>query len=102
MHFFGLFGTLSFLAGFIFTAKIFWDKIDALFISKIPMKRDITEQPLFYLALVALVIGVQLFLTGFIAEMIAMQSLSKRDYLVIDKVGIEESAQDAKLKVANS
>jgi hypothetical protein len=31
-----------------------------------------------------------------------MQSLSKRDYLVIDKVGIEESAQDAKLKVANS
>ena len=45
---------------------------------------------LFYLALVALIIGVQLFVTGFLAEMFAMQSLSKRDYLVIDKVGFEE------------
>lgn len=90
MHFFGTFGSLSFLIGFIFTARIFWHKIDSLYFSKIPMSRDITEQPLFYLALVALIIGVQLFVTGFLAEMIAMQSLSKRDYLVIDKVGFEE------------
>jgi glycosyltransferase involved in cell wall biosynthesis len=92
MHFFGTFGSLSFLIGFIFTAKIFWHKIDSLYFSKIPLSRDITEQPLFYLALVALIIGVQLFVTGFLAEMIAMQSLSKRDYLVIDKVGFEEDA----------
>jgi glycosyltransferase involved in cell wall biosynthesis len=92
MHFFGTWGTLSFLIGFIFTAKIFYDKIDSIFISKLPMKRDITEQPLFYLALVATVIGVQLFVTGFLAEMFAMQSLSKRDYLVIDKVGVDEEA----------
>jgi glycosyltransferase involved in cell wall biosynthesis len=98
MHFFGLLGTLSFFSGIVFTAKIFWDKIDASYISKIPLKRDVTEQPLFYLALVAVVIGVQLFLTGFLAEMIAMQSLSKRDYLVIDQVGIEEAT--SKLKVA--
>lgn len=90
MHFFGSFGIVSFLVGFILTAKIFYDKIDSLFISKIPLKRDITEQPIFYVALVAVVIGVQLFLTGYVAEMIAMQSLSKRDYLVIDKVGIQE------------
>lgn len=90
MHFFGSFGIVSFLIGFILTAKIFYDKIDSLFISKIPLKRDITEQPIFYVALVAVVIGVQLFLTGYLAEMIAMQSLSKRDYLVIDKVGIQE------------
>lgn len=100
MHFFGLLGTLSFFSGIVFTAKIFWDKIDASYISKIPLKRDVTEQPLFYLALVAVVIGVQLFLTGFLAEMIAMQSLSKRDYLVIDQVGIEEHT--SKLKVAAS
>jgi hypothetical protein len=43
---------------------------------------------LFYLALVAVVIGTQLFLTGFLAEMIATQSVSKRDYLVIDEVGL--------------
>jgi hypothetical protein len=39
---------------------------------------------------VAVVIGVQLFVTGFLAEMFAMQSLSRRDYLIIDKVGLEE------------
>lgn len=90
MHFFGTLGTLSFLMGSLFTLKVFWDKIDSLFISKIPQKRDITEQPLFYLALVALVIGVQLFLAGFLAEMITTQSQSKRDYLVIDKAGFGE------------
>lgn len=97
MHFFGLLGTFSFLIGFAFTVKIFWDKMDSLFISKIPMKREITDQPMFFLALVAVVIGVQLFVTGFLAEMLAMQSLSKRDYLVIEKVGIEETI--TKLKV---
>lgn len=90
MHFFGSLGIVSFLFGFGFTAKIFYDKIDSLFFSKIPLKRDITEQPIFFLALVAVVIGVQLFLTGYLAEMIAMQSLSKRDYLVIEKVGLKE------------
>jgi glycosyltransferase involved in cell wall biosynthesis len=92
MHFFGTFGTLSFIVGFLFTAKLFWDKFDSLFFSRIPMKRDITEQPLFYLALVAVIIGVQLFVTGFLAEMFTTQSLSKRDYLVIDKVGIEDDS----------
>ncbi len=90
MHFFGTWGTLSFLVGFILTLKLFWDKMDALFISKTPFKRDITEQPIFYIALVAVVIGVQLFVTGFLAEMFAMQSLTRRDYLIIDKVGLDE------------
>ena len=97
MHFFGTFGTLSFLIGFIFTAKIFWHKMDSLYFSKTPLVRDITEQPLFYLALVALIIGVQLFVTGFLAEMFAMQSLTKRDYLVIDKVGFEEDTTARRL-----
>ncbi len=87
MHFFGMYGVLSFLFGLGFTIKIFYDKIDSVFISKIPMKREVTEQPIFYLALVALIIGVQLFLTGFIAELMARQSASKRDYLVIEKAG---------------
>lgn len=90
MHFFGLLGTISFLVGLVFTAKIFWDKFDSYYISKIPLKRDIADQPIFFLALVALIIGVQLFVTGFLAEMIAMQSLSSRDYLVISKVGMQE------------
>lgn len=98
MHFFGLLGSISFLVGFLLTAKIFWDKFDSLYISQIPLKREITQQPFFYLALVALVIGVQLFVTGFLAEMIAMQSLSKRDYLISERVGIESG--QANMKVA--
>lgn len=93
MHFFGTWGTVSFLIGFILTIKIFWDKMYSLYIDKLPMKRDITEQPIFYLALVAVIIGVQLFVTGFLAEMFTMQSQSKRDYLVIEKVGIEQERE---------
>jgi hypothetical protein len=91
MHFFGSWGTLSFLVGFILTVKIFWDKIEALYFSHLPIKRDIANQPIFYIALVAVVIGVQLFVTGFLAEMIAMQSFSKREYLVIEKIGLDET-----------
>jgi glycosyltransferase involved in cell wall biosynthesis len=90
MHFFGSAGTISFLVGFVLTVKLFWDKIDALYFTYKPIKREITSQPIFYLALIAVIIGVQLFVTGFLAEMIAMQSFAKREYLVIDKVGIDD------------
>lgn len=89
MHFFGSMGIISFMLGFIFTLNLLWQKIDSVYISKIPLKRDVYQQPLFYLALVAVVIGVQLFLTGFIADLLARQSLSRKDYLVIDKLGID-------------
>jgi hypothetical protein len=65
---------------------ILWEKLDSVWISKVPLKREIAEKPIFYLALVAIVIGVQLFLTGFLAELLARQSVSKKDYLVIEKV----------------
>jgi hypothetical protein len=54
------------------------------------VKRAITEQPLFYLALVALIIGTQLFLTGFLAELLSMQSVSKKDYLISEKIGFSD------------
>jgi glycosyltransferase involved in cell wall biosynthesis len=101
MHFFGTFGVISFLIGFVFTLYLFWNKIDSLYISKTLLKRDITAQPLFYLALVALIIGVQLFVTGFLAEMFATQNLSKRDYLVIDKVGLQEETAGKKIQSLN-
>ena len=87
MHFFGGMGTVFFLFGLVLTIKILWDKVDSIYFSKIPLSRDVTEQPIFFLALVAVVIGAQLFLTGFIAEMITMQSQSKREYLVREKIG---------------
>ena len=85
MHFFGTLGTLSFLFGAIFVIKIIWDKVDSVYFSGIPMKREITEIPLFYLALVALVVGVQLFLTGFIAEMISVNS-ARKDYPIKESI----------------
>jgi glycosyltransferase involved in cell wall biosynthesis len=89
MHFFGSLGILSFIAGFGFTVKIFWDKLYALYVTHEPLKREVTDQPVFYLALVALVIGVQLFVTGFLAELLTRQSLSKKDYLILERVGLE-------------
>jgi glycosyltransferase involved in cell wall biosynthesis len=93
MHFFGSWGIFSFLLGLGFTVKILYDKVDSVFISKVPLKREVVEQPIFYLALVALVIGVQLFLTGFIAELLARQSISKKKYLVIERAGIEAESE---------
>lgn len=87
MHFFGTFGVLSFLFGFVSASWIIWKKIDAVYFSKVPVQREVIEQPLFFLALVAIIIGVQLFLAGFLAELLARQSAGKTEYLVIDRIG---------------
>lgn len=89
MHFFGTFGVLSFLFGFVSASWIIWQKIDAVYLSKVPVQREVIDQPLFFLALVAIIIGVQLFLAGFIAELLARQSAGKTEYLVIDTIGEE-------------
>jgi glycosyltransferase involved in cell wall biosynthesis len=86
MHLFGLLGTISFISGFAITCWVIGYKLYCLHY-KLPV-RDIVDQPLFFLALVALVIGVQLFLTGFLAEMLAMKSNSEKDYLISEKIGI--------------
>lgn len=75
MHFFGALGSLFFLVGFLISAylafaKIFW------------MQYKMTERPLFFLALLLLVIGSQLFLTGFVSEMVARNSPERNSYLV--------------------
>lgn len=89
MHFFGTFGVLSFLFGIISALWILWEKIDAVYFSKVPVNREVVEQPLFFLALVAIIIGVQLFVSGFIAELLTRQSAGKSEYLVIDTIGGE-------------
>jgi glycosyltransferase involved in cell wall biosynthesis len=91
MHFFGSWGVVSFLVGLILTIKIIGEKLYTIWFLDGVIKRDVTDQPAFYLALVFVVLGTQLFLTGFIAELVARQSLSKRDYLVIESVGIEKA-----------
>jgi glycosyltransferase involved in cell wall biosynthesis len=86
MHFFGLLGTLSFLAGFFITAYVIGDKLYNQY-NDLPV-RDVVDQPLFFLALVALVVGVQLFLAGFLAEMIIQNSPNKTDYVISEELNV--------------
>ena len=83
MHFFGSLGTLSFLMGFSITVWLIWDKLSNL---RNHLKvRDVVDQPLFFLALVAIIVGVQLFLAGFLGEIMANQN-KKEEYVIADEI----------------
>jgi len=84
MHFFGLLGSLSFLSGFLITVWLIFEKIHGLN-KGIPV-REITDQPLFFLAIVAVIVGIQLFLTGFLAEMMTSNSAKKNDYNIDEEI----------------
>ncbi|HVW12751.1 MAG TPA: glycosyltransferase family 2 protein [Mucilaginibacter sp.] len=84
MHFFGTMGVLSFLAGMIITIWMISDKLYS--IAHNQHYRDITEQPLFYIALVAIILGSQLFLTGFVAELVARSSHDRNHYQVEERI----------------
>jgi hypothetical protein len=84
MHFFGLYGTLSFFMGGIITLWLIGEKIykSAMHIPT----RNVTDKPLFYLALVAMIIGTQLFLAGFIGELVSRNSSDRNKYLIEKKL----------------
>ncbi len=89
MHFFGTFGTLSFVIGFFITCWLIGVKLYYNLILH-QQARSVTDQPLFFLALVALIVGVQLFLAGFLAEMVIHSSDRKGGYLIEKKVGLPD------------
>jgi glycosyltransferase involved in cell wall biosynthesis len=79
MHFFGLWGTLTFLFGFIVflylaISKFFFDET------------GMTQRPLFFIALVAMVIGSQLFLAGFLGELISRNGPERNHYFIEEKI----------------
>lgn len=86
MHFFGSLGSLSFLSGFGITLWLILEKIHGL--RQGLHVREITDQPLFFLAIAAVIIGVQLFLTGFLAEMMTSNSSRKSDYNIEEEINI--------------
>jgi glycosyltransferase involved in cell wall biosynthesis len=87
MHFFGLIGTISFLIGF--TTSLY------LLISKLMHPEfSLTNRPSFYIALVAIVVGTQLFLAGFLGELIARNSLHRNAYLIEERLGWNENSTD--------
>ncbi|MGX5689044.1 glycosyltransferase family 2 protein [Arcticibacter tournemirensis] len=78
MHFFGSMGVLSFLTGLIMTVWIITEKL--IDIANNAKYRNVTEQPLFFIALVAIIVGFQLFLTGFVAELVSRNASERNSY----------------------
>jgi glycosyltransferase involved in cell wall biosynthesis len=81
MHFFGLWGTFAFVFGlgvfiFLTISKFFFDKT------------GLTQRPLFFFAIFAMIIGTQLFLAGFTGELISRNSAERNVYLVEEKLGL--------------
>ena len=81
MHFFGLYGTLFFLFGLLMIIYLVIAKL-------ISLEFALTNRPSFYIAMTTMIIGMQLFLAGFIAELISRNAPERNVYLVEKKLGI--------------
>jgi glycosyltransferase involved in cell wall biosynthesis len=85
MHFFGSLGILSFIFGLAVAVGLILYKIYT--INQGRPYRNVTDQPLFFLGLVAIILGVQLFLAGFLGEMMTtIGSRRNEDYLIAEKI----------------
>lgn len=83
MHIFGGFGVLSFFLGFII--------IVYLTVAKFVFEQyRMTERPLFYMALLSIIVGVQLFLAGFLGELVSRSASDRNHYLVADRLNLEK------------
>jgi glycosyltransferase involved in cell wall biosynthesis len=79
MHFFGLWGTLFFLFGlivfiYLIITKVFFDQT------------GMTQRPLFFFAILAMIIGSQLFLAGFLGELVSRNGAERNSYLIEDRI----------------
>ena len=84
MHFFGSLGSLSFLIGIIIAIVLIAQKLYRL--SHQVVFRQVTDQPLFYLALLAMVFGLMLFLAGYLAELVVRNGSDRNKYLISDRI----------------
>jgi glycosyltransferase involved in cell wall biosynthesis len=84
MHFFGVYGILMFILGGAVSVWLILEKVIAL--ANQTKVREVTDQPLFYLAILAMIIGTQLFMAGFLAEMIARSSSDRNNYQIADTI----------------
>jgi len=83
MHIFGLFGSLMFIAGGIIAVwliiqKLYWQSHGFPY-------RQVTDQPLFYLALLVIILGMQLFLAGFLGELISRNAPERNHYHISER-----------------
>ena len=82
MQFFGLYGTLAFLIGFLTSVYLMIAKF-------LNPEVGITNKPAFYIALAVMIIGMQLFLTGFVAELVVRNASERNVYLIEETLGLE-------------
>ena len=85
MHFFGLLGSLMFMLGFVAVVIVGVAKLYAMHSGG--HYTLVTNSPYFYIALTMMILGTQLFLTGFIGELVVRNSLRRNDYEVEEEVG---------------
>lgn len=84
MHFFGFTGIIMFMTGAVLTIWVIAEKLIQQ--SNGLAYRPVTDQPLFYLALVAILLGFQLFLAGFICEMVSRNSSERNSYKIREEI----------------
>ncbi|MBI1286728.1 MAG: glycosyltransferase [Flavobacteriales bacterium] len=84
MHFFGVYGVLMFVLGGVVSAWLIVEKVLAIMHGT--KVREVTDQPLFYLAILAMIIGTQLFMAGFLAEMISRSSHDRNNYQIAETI----------------
>ena len=80
MHFFGLVGSLMFIMGFVAVVAVGAIKIYNMKTGH--AYRLVTDTPYFYIALVCMILGTQLFLTGFVGELVARNSHERNNYTI--------------------
>lgn len=93
MHLFGLWGTIIFLLGFLSAIAIGFNKL--YYIQTGEMAPKVTDLPYFYIALTCMIIGTQLFLAGFLAELVARNSPGRNSYGIDKVVGDNEASNES-------
>lgn len=88
MHVFGFLGTIMFIIGFIAAAIIGIDKL--LAVANGVQMRLVTDSPYFYISLTMMMIGTQLFLAGFLGDLISRSSSNRNDYQIEERIRCEE------------
>lgn len=88
MHFFGLLGTLMFILGLLASIYLGFDKLIKVFITEKPA-RLITDNPYFYISLTSMMLGTQLFLAGFIGELIVRNNRDRKLYRIQKEINLD-------------
>ena len=88
MHFFGLWGIILVFIGLVFSAYIGFDK---LFFNK--DSRMIAQRPEFYIALATMILGGQLFVAGFLGELINGRHKNNNQYSISESINVDENSR---------